>query len=360
MNPFQTVNVPQAGAPAPAPAPAQMPQQPVNPTMQQQTGGGVSTAVHLPPVQTPPVTDINGTPHTPTPAPFSHQPAGPQVEFSSVPPGGLPTQVTTQGGLAHGNLQYNHLQHQFNQNQANTAPTPSPPPSSPTLPLQPGPAQITPGQQVTAPQRPAMTPPPAVDYGDANPELVAKLEREAQQQNIPPNEIPSYVGSSLDNMSNFETVEEYQEYIGKFSLLQEALQERYGNDTPAVLDEIKENIRDHGGDALVDRFMSDPAMLDPEIVMPYLGEMGDGGGNPYKDYLQLDGSMGRSVGPGQAGAGGSPMAGADLATIDNEIKAHYSPQNQQAQGTDEWNARSLQLFNARKAAMVQASTGNFI
>lgn len=217
------------------------------------------------------------------------------------------------------------------------------------------PAQnITRGSEKVAEEETAEVDPVIDSVSD---EVYDALVQNAQDLGIPQDQVAAYMKQEIGYMDGFETLEQYQEYAEKFNYLAEALERKYGDDVENVFTQMQERILDHGGEALLDRFQTDPAMLDPEIVMPYV----EGGGyeNPYDEYLGTA-PTGRMVerGPDRAVGGGGRAP--DLATVQNAINEHYSPANSAKRNTDEWNSRTLQLFGALRQAQQGAARGGFL
>ena len=103
----------------------------------------------------------------------------------------------------------------------------------------------------------------------------------------------------------FSDLESKHEYDSNLGQLEQALADEYGKDGAVdVFKQLYQNIHAKGGDALLHKFMTDPEMLDPEIVQGYLGET-EGAENPYSQFIRqnasrVNPSMGPGLPPGQA------------------------------------------------------------
>ena len=138
-------------------------------------------------------------------------------------------------------------------------------------------------------------------------EVLQNLVDQAQGMGVSQQEVGDFVGGELQSMQRFQNYDQYQEYGAKMNQLQDALGQQYGGDPQQVagaLGQIQDNIKAVGGDAMLEKFQTDPAMLDPAVVLPFLKGAEQQNANPYADYL---------MGAGQQGVGNAgrvaPQAG---------------------------------------------------
>ena len=84
----------------------------------------------------------------------------------------------------------------------------------------------------------------------------------------------------------FDDLEVKEEYDANLGQLEQALAEEYGQDGAVeAFKTLYQNLHAQGGDALLQKFMTDPEMLSPEIVSGYL-EGGEGAENPYTAHIR--------------------------------------------------------------------------
>ena len=112
-----------------------------------------------------------------------------------------------------------------------------------------------------------------------------------------------------------------------------------------------ERIQEAGGDGLVKKFLSDPEMLDPEVVGGFL----EGGENPYSKYMKK-GHVGPTSGGTQEGV--LPQGGGQINSIEGitgRISELYRPQNREYLRSEQGGQEMLQLVHAKKSL----TGGNF-
>ena len=230
-------------------------------------------------------------------------------------------------------------------------------------------------QQTQLPQQPA---PQGQEYGvDAgqfqgvDEGLLQDLVDQAYQQKVPHSELGGYVQNNLEQMSRFENQEHYQAYEQAFNKTFADMAKSYGGEqgAQAAMDRARENILAHGGEALLQRFSTDPSMLTPETLGPYLKETANS--NPYDQYAKPTGGYQQyqtgQQPPGQpqfqgAPQGGTPMGGfggqqvRNSAEIQQEISNMYNtallPMDM-PQSSPKWGQRMSALMSERRAAMAQ-------
>ena len=211
-------------------------------------------------------------------------------------------------------------------------------------------------------QQPA--PPPAEDYGvDTAPyeqhmseDMLQAVVQDAYDSGVPQEHLDAHVQQAIESgMGAFENPQHMMDYSQATDNFRGYLAQTYGaNNVDAVLGEVEQNIRNVGGDAMVDRYMSDPSMLTPEMLNPYLPQ-GEGsnpwanqgrpsgqGYNPYQQYMQPRGQ-------GMIG-GGDPTHGGTGLTAE-QVQGKISQMRQmprEQQNTNEWNTQMLQLMTAQE------------
>ena len=178
---------------------------------------------------------------------------------------------------------------------------------------------------------------------------------QAQEGGIPQSQVNQYVAGELQKVGRMGSYDKYQEYQGKFDQFVGALTNQYGEQgAEEQLALVKDNILRHGGQPLLNKFHSDPGMLAPEVITPYLKDPKEPV-NPYEQYMQGPGNPGMS---GQMGGGG-PQAQAhqqtivqDPSVIQSRIKEMYNAPMAQKR-TDSWNQEMLNL-NSQMAQVRRA------
>ena len=160
----------------------------------------------------------------------------------------------------------------------------------------------------------------------------------------------NFVNMSMEQMQRFPDSETYQEYAGKMGQFVQSVIKNYGaENVDGVLDSLAENIHEHGGPELFQRFLRDPNMLDEEILMPYLQGKQEEIGNPYDKYMQ---GMGNNVnrGPAMPNQQSYTPPPVDPAAIDREMSMMYAPERAHERSTDAWNLRMKELADMKYAA----------
>lgn len=205
-----------------------------------------------------------------------------------------------------------------------------------------------PQQQVM--QDPNQAVPLTIESGNFHPdipqEVLQDLVTNAQNEGITQQEVNQYVERELQDIAQKGSYENYQEYNHRMGLLQDTLEKRYGEQgADQAFDTIKQNIVAHGGEPLLQRFISDPSMLSPEVLMPYLNDgQGGGGGNPYEQYLNMGDSNAGRIGGGQPPQGGAVTAGGQVPNMQHlqaqAQQMHLDPQMVQlrSQNPAAWSA----------------------
>ena len=119
------------------------------------------------------------------------------------------------------------------------------------------------------------------------PEMVDYLIEEAENNGVPPQNMQAHLNDLLQQgIGNFGDVHTLDAYRQAEYQLYEALNQSYGEQAPQVIEQAFQRIYEQGGEPLVQKFSTDPTMLQPEIIGPYLTGNAQGPGNPYQNYFQ--------------------------------------------------------------------------
>ena len=327
-------------------------------------GAGVP-AQNLTPPATPPYSHPQGmtpnfvtNPSTPT-APTIPSPPIPQQQTAPVapvvPPAVKPMPMyNNPGGFTPTPEQLQ--QHQVQQQNALTQP-PSSSSSSPQPQVNPAPQQN--------PGIPQQNQAPTIDtsaYPGIDPALINELAQSAQQDNVPQNQVDNYIQEQLEFLSRFESREHAEAYSEAYNMTINGLIEATGSQKAAAekMEMARNAILQHGGEALLERFSTDPGMLTPEVLGPYLGQ---GEQNPWENYTggyrpapnaQQQQNPATPTAPqgGQLmGGAGVPQAPRNPAEISYEISQMYNPKNGIDPDSPQWQQKIIALHNERRQAM---------
>ena len=241
------------------------------------------------------------------------------------------------------------------------------PMAPPQMQMHPG--MMLPGQAPQAPQAPQnpqmpqmpQMPQQGEEYGidpqrfpNVKEEVLQELVDMGEQNQVPHTHLEQFVNSELQNMQRYGSLEEYSDYQGKMGQLTAALRNTHGDEQAAnMLANAKEKIMETGGQPMLQKFQTDPAMLDPAVITPFLTGGAAGEQNPYLEYLQGGTSEAPRQAPvpgqmsgGQIPPGGMPPAG-NLEQINARINEYYAPANQAKQYTNQWNQEMVELFKQK-------------
>lgn len=192
----------------------------------------------------------------------------------------------------------------------------------------------------------------------ATDEAIEYFTQQAQEMGVQNNqEFNKFLSDRVNDASQFDSLEAYDNYTTKMGLFAQSLAKNYGEDNVGpMMEQLRENIVAHGGEELWDNVLSNDTFLDPAFLTPFLaaGESE----NPYDQYLQGGPSQPVSqagMAPGQGGQGFQNVR--DMSQINAEIQDMYGAHNQQNWKTDAWNQRLLGLMNERNQAVAAQQTG---
>ena len=336
QNPINPVQNP-APTPAPAPVPGVTPQQIAqNPLIQQtmqqnpQLQQYVNTAQQNYNAVNQPIQQPGPQNPAPTPAPAPYQPVPNQNYLPAQGNGQVnPAGIAPEGG--------------------------TPPQHQPQQPLPPQQYQQQPPQQQQ--QQPENWEVAVDGYENVDPDVLQDAIDRYHEQGYTPEQAQEAMAQEAQMGGfNFADLETKQVYDNAKYHLEDALVQKYGQDGAVeAFQTIYHNIHAQGGDALLQKFLSDPEMMEPEIVMGYLHAGDDeqgGGGNPYLDHMRdTTAQANPGFGPGQGAApmgGGGP--GMSMDQIAAEEKNLYS---QLASGDPSIGQKLLQLGVTKRRMAAQ-------
>ena len=198
-------------------------------------------------------------------------------------------------------------------------------------------------------------------YEGVNPEVLQGLVQQAYDGKVPQDQLDGYVREQVEYLNRFETVEEAQEYGQAYDELVGGLVNTYGSPerAQAALEGAREGILKHGGEALLERFSTDPGMLSPEILGPYLRDATGAGKNPWEQYVNPQGQQQQVAPqtqqqvpqPGQMAGGLGGMAGQPRSReeIAHQISQMYAPNVDK--NSPQWRDQMMALHREQRRAV---------
>ena len=195
----------------------------------------------------------------------------------------------------------------------------------------------------------------------ADGDFMQALADEAHRQGVPEAQLAQHIDQAIqDGVGNFESVETYKAYMDGMHNLNEYLAQQYGDQGQQVLEQALDRIEKQGGQALLDKFMYDPDMLNPDILMPYLdGGSGAGSQNPYMRHAAPNNrGYAASAAQGVPGRTPAPTAAMGSADVDAELQGLMNPQSQEARAflqSPAGQQRRLELMVAKNRMTRQTS-----
>ena len=232
--------------------------------------------------------------------------------------------------------------------------------ATPQVPMAPAPANplpapgAVPQQQQMPAQAPGMAPGAVeqgsyeIDPGDfpgASEGVLQVLVDDAVAAGVPAHELGGFVNQKLqEGAGSFGDGETFVEYRSRADQLTAALTEEYGQEgAQEVLGTVVENLRNTGGDAMVHKFLTDPAMLDPEIVGNLL-QQSPNAANPYSKFFNRGGGAVRAPAASDIGNNVN-LHGAQ--NIDERIAFLYRPENREYLKTSAGSQELVALFSEK-------------
>ena len=185
--------------------------------------------------------------------------------------------------------------------------------------------------------------------------LVNQLIENAAQSGVQEAQLGQYLDDAFANGAHrYGDGATYNEYMGKLGNLESYLAQNYGEENVApMIQDAMTRIHEQGGDTLLNKFNTDPEMLEPDIVMPFItGE--EGFRNPYEQYAEQNN---RGINLAQGNPGQAVNMGGGQNNIDAALQKFNNPQNQQeaqyAQSMEGQNQR-LMLEVAKRKGLTYA------
>ena len=193
-------------------------------------------------------------------------------------------------------------------------------------------------------------------YENVDPDILQSLVDDAYSQGLSPEQARQYIDNAAqEGEFAFESQEHRAAYGDAMDQLVDSLEREYGQGrSQEMLQTIINNVHATGGDALVEKFNSDPDMLHPEIVAGYLngGAQGPQAGNPYDEHIRQ-----------------TPAPGNLAPNPQHQQQGQYTPQQAQAKIaelmrkgaaiTPEENQELFRLTLAKNEAIHQGAGLNF-
>ena len=222
--------------------------------------------------------------------------------------------------------------------------------------LQPGQQQQMPGQQ----------PPAEAGQGQAqalydhyskegvDDSLLQAMMERAQGMGVTEAQLPEFMNNAFSNHANdFVDGENYREYMEQYDNLIEHLAETYGEEqVMPMLGEAVEKIRAQGGDELVQKFNSDPEMLNPNIIMPYVtGE--ESFSNPYAAFAKQN-NRGTVLPPANQQGQATNFGYSGTVGVNEALQQFANPQSKEQlayNNSSEGQMQRLQLEVARRKGL---------
>ena len=251
------------------------------------------------------------------PSQFGHP--GPQLQQGFVPQINQPQQQVAPQGLP----QQQYVPPQFPQQQV----APQGPPQQQVAP------QGPPQQQVAPQGEPSLN---VQGWADAQAPQAVLDEAVAMANEMGITDaggVQQFLDQQLQSGAHlFQDPNSYREYFHKSSQLGEALASQYGaENVQGLLEGARERIMaSPGGEALYEKFMTDPKMLDPQQILPWIE--GADNQNPYLKHMGVDNQVvGGGTVQAQANNPQQGFAGAHPQQIEARIAQLTNPQTPEEQ-----------------------------
>ena len=171
-----------------------------------------------------------------------------------------------------------------------------------------------------------------------------------------PQEMQQFIDQQLaSGAANFQDPGTYREYTAKSFELAQALAQAHGPEKVGeLLDGAKQRILESpGGEALLQRFATDPSMLAPEMIMPYIE--GQDNTNPYLRYMGHDNAQaGVGAAHQQYNQQGAATAGMVQQRLQQLTQPRTAEEMQYAHST-QGSAEKAQLMMQLKGVAPQAT-----
>ena len=169
------------------------------------------------------------------------------------------------------------------------------------------------------------------------------MVEQGAEHNLSGAALEGHVAKGVQDVQRFGDVEAYTEYHAKLGQLSEALEKTHGTERAGeMLSKARENIMQMGGQEMLNKFQTDPNMLDPAVITPFLKE-NPGESNPYLKYMQAS-PVAPVVPPAQPPQ--QPVLG-NLEQVNARIAEMYSAENIPHQGKTAWKSEILNLFRQK-------------